>query len=33
LVIFFFPIWFLWARLLTRIYELRAGAVQELRSA
>jgi hypothetical protein len=34
LVIFFFPIWFLWARLLTRIYRSYAkGAAKELRSA
>jgi hypothetical protein len=33
-VIFFFPIWFLWARLLTRIYRSYAkGAVKELGSA
>jgi hypothetical protein len=34
LVIFFFPIWFLWARLFTRIYKSYAkGAVKELESA
>jgi hypothetical protein len=34
LVIFFFPIWFLWARLLTRIYKGYAkGAVKEFKSA
>jgi hypothetical protein len=28
LVIFFFPIWFLWARLLTRIYRSYAWGLQ-----
>jgi hypothetical protein len=33
-VIFFFPIWFLWARLLMRIYRSYAkGAAKELGSA
>jgi hypothetical protein len=34
LVVFFFPIWFLWARLFTRIYTSYAkGAMKELGSA
>jgi hypothetical protein len=34
LVILFFPIWFLWARLFTRIYSSGdKGAAKELRSA
>jgi hypothetical protein len=33
LVVLLFPILFLCARVLMRIYELRMGAVQELRGA
>jgi hypothetical protein len=33
LVVLLFPILFFRARVLTRIYELRTGAVHELRSA
>jgi hypothetical protein len=33
LVVLFFPILFFCARVLKRIYKLRAGAVQELKSA